>query len=59
MENDIWQKLKNEIDKKYKNIGVHTEWSPFVTGNNVVAAVEDINGEIWTGINIEIASENL
>ena len=56
MENDIWQKLKNEIDKKYKNIGVHTEWSPFVTGNNVVAAVEDINGKIWTGINIETAS---
>ena len=52
-------KQKNEIDKKYKNVGVHTECSPFVTGDNVVAAVEDINGEIWTGINIEIASENL
>ena len=56
MKNDIWQKLKDEIDKQYKNVGVHTEWSPFVTGNNVVAAVEDINGKIWTGINIETAS---
>ena len=56
MKNDIWQKLKDEIDKQYKNVGVHTEWSPFVTGNNVVAAVEDVNGNIWTGINIETAS---
>ena len=46
MKKDIWQKLKDEIDKQYKNVGVHTEWSPFVTGNNVVAAVEDINGKI-------------
>lgn len=53
---DIWDKLKNEIDKKYKEVGIHKEWSPFVTGNNVVAAVEDINGKIWTGVNIETAS---
>lgn len=53
---DVWDKLKAEIDKQYKNIGEHTEWSPFVTGNNVVAAVEDENGKIWTGINIETAS---
>lgn len=51
-----WEKLKKEIDKNYKNVGEHTEWSPFVTGNNVVAAVEDVNGKIWTGINIETAS---
>ena len=49
--NDKWQELKNEIDKKYKSVGIHKEWSPFVTGNNVVAAIEDINGKIWTGIN--------
>ncbi len=54
--NDKWQELKNEIDKKYKSVGIHKEWSPFVTGNNVVAAIEDINGKIWTGINIETAS---
>lgn len=54
--NDKWQELKNEIDKKYKSVGIHKEWSPFVTGNNVVAAIEDINGNIWTGINIETAS---
>ena len=53
---DIWDKMKQEIDKRYKKIGQHTEWSPFVTGNNVVAAVEDSNGNIWTGINIETAS---
>ena len=52
---DKWQEMKNEIDKHYKNVGVHTEWSPFVTGNEVVAAVEDENGKIWTGINIETA----
>lgn len=46
---DLWQKMKNEIDKRYKNIGQQTDWSPFVTGNNVVAAVEDVNGKIWTG----------
>lgn len=54
--NDKWQELKNEIDKKYKSVGKHKEWSPFVTGNNAVAAIEDINGNIWTGINIETAS---
>ena len=54
--NDKWQELKNEIDKKYKSVGKHKEWSPFVTGNNGVAAIEDINGNIWTGINIETAS---
>ena len=54
--NDKWQELKNEIDKKYKSVGKHKEWSPFVMGNNVVAAIEDINGKIWTGINIETAS---
>lgn len=51
-----WEKLKKEIDKCYKNVGEHTEWSPFVTGNNVVVAIEDVNGRIWTGINIETAS---
>ena len=53
---DAWDKLKAAIDMQYKKIGVHTEWSPFVTGNNVVAAIEDVNGKIWTGINIETAS---
>lgn len=53
---NIWEKLKSEIEKQYKEVGIHKEWSPFVTGNNVVAAVEDINGKIWTGINIETAS---
>ncbi len=52
---DKWQEMKEEIDKHYKNIGEHKEWSPFVTGNDVVAAVEDENGKIWTGVNIETA----
>ena len=53
---DNWQKMKDEIDRHYRQVGDQKEWSPFVTGNNVVAAVEDINGKIWTGINIETAS---
>ncbi len=53
---DAWQKMKNEIDKRYKKIGQQKDWSPFVTGNNVVAAVEDVSGKIWTGVNIETAS---
>ncbi len=49
---DIWEKMYNKAKTEYHR----EEVSPFIVAHHVVAAVEDEDGNIFTGFCIESAS---
>ena len=49
---DIWEEMYNKAKKEY----LPEEVSPFIIAHHVVAAVENEDGEIYTGFCIEGAS---